>query len=246
MLPFSNKLQMDDWKEDLECILGLDKREEEEMKTLRSTQGESGPTAKRGNDEVMKDVSGTEIESEKSKKSKTVECEKENHKEEGKSELELKIESLERERIRQVDEVNKLQNDLALARGLKAPMAARIGLLPFGFDRDKFLTRDLRSAAMYIATIIAPMARNVVSTNQSKFKLTHQMAAVCENSTIRTCTNFNQGMKCVEGDCHFSNGYLRTHCCMLCWEGLWLLAPHKVICCPLLTHAFWLDVGIDL
>lgn len=110
---------------------------------------------------------------------------------------------------------------------------------PLGYKKDNFLTRDLKSACIYVAAELAPRLRQVITKNRSKFEVLFQLADACNASEIRTCTNYNQGLRCGLGDCHLTHGYMRVHSCMLCWEGVWILAPHSLVNCPFIKQSFW-------
>ena len=116
---------------------------------------------------------------------------------------------------------------------------------PLGYERENFLTRDLKSACVYAASELAPRLRQVITKNREKFEVLFQLADSCNSCSIRTCTNYNQGLFCGQGDCHLTREYTRAHCCMLCWEGIWILAPHRLVDCPFLKPTFWEKLGIS-
>ena len=120
--------------------------------------------------------------------------------------------------------------------------------LPFGMSFSEYMTRDLKVATDYITKTIIPRVKRVVTENKESFKIFYELGDVCEPITptsLKTCTLYNQGRQCREGNSHCDQrGNNRLHVCTVCWETLWVYAPHGIFACPLLTRKFWADQNI--
>ena len=108
-------------------------------------------------------------------------------------------------------------------------------------------TTLFRSKFNIIKTII-PKVKRVVTKNKESFKIFYELGDVCEPispTSLKTCTLYNQGRQCREGNSHCDQrGNNRLHVCTVCWETLWVYAPHGIFACPLLTRKFWADQNI--
>ena len=135
---------------ELECILGLDAKEKEDMEVTDNTTSEVVI-------EQKGEINQREITPNQPQTLNHGICQ---------FDLEAKIRALEKEKIDQKDKLDKLRADLEAQKGKKIQtVTSRLGELPLGFVRDQFLSRDLKSAAKYIAVDIAPRLRRVLEAN---------------------------------------------------------------------------------
>ena len=119
--------------------------------------------------------------------------------------------------------------------------------LAFGIEANKYLTWDLKQAAIYMGEFIIPKVKSTIDKNQDKFAAIFLMGENFEHVTMKTCTLFNQNRPCPQGTVHRdTNSISRGHFCTICWETLWVLAPHRVVTCPLTTCVFWEKMKISL
>ena len=119
------------------------------------------------------------------------------------------------------------------------------GKLAFGIDPDKYLTWDLKQAAIYMGEFIIPKIRTTVERNQEKFKAIFLLSETFEHVPTKTCTLFNQNRPCMQDIFHKDTTNIhRGHFCTICWETLWILAPHRVVTCPMTTRDFWSTMNI--
>ena len=243
---------------DIETILGIEKNDEQEgmevevpMETsletdLESHQQRDGLVNEAKFEENIGTKGGANpvqhTESATQQEQVTRNEGKETHAE---TKMETREETQKEEKQKPVGEKGK---NLEREKGNKGAEAmqttwAKVDFL-LGYNKDNFLTRDLKSACIYVAAELAPRLRQVITKHRSKFEVLFQLADACNVSEIRTCTNYNQGLRCGLGDCHLTHGYTRVHSCMLCWEGVWILAPHSLVNCPFIKPSFWETMGI--
>ena len=118
--------------------------------------------------------------------------------------------------------------------------------LAFGIEPEKYLVRDLKQAAVYLGEFILPKIKSIVDLNQPKFEALFLMGESFEHLPVKTCTLYNQNRDCREEHFHKdTTNMTRSHCCTVCWETLWVLAPHRVVTCPLTTKGFWEKMEIN-
>lgn len=119
--------------------------------------------------------------------------------------------------------------------------------LPFGIEPNKYLTWDLKQAAIYMGEFVIPRILITVENNRGKFKALYLMGEQFEHVSLKTCTLFNQNRPCFQGPFHKDTINIdRGHFCTICWETLWVLASHRVVTCPLTTRKFWSEMSIEI
>jgi hypothetical protein len=163
-----------------------------------------------------------------------------------------RIRELEEEKKNEQKELKELKSkvDELMKKPNETGIKSRLGPRAFGLEMQKYLTGDLKQAAVYLGEFVLPKIRKTVEENRSKFAVIFLLGEKFEHTPMKTCTLFNQGRDCYDGPSHRDHGtnqITRSHFCTICWESLWIMAPHRVVTCPLTTTIFWdkIDIKID-